>query len=213
MPVTDQCTSESIAVYDAQAVQLVAEYEALDTTTYRATYSALIPAGAGRLALDVGAGSGRDAAWLASLGFDVVAAEPAIGMREAGQRLHSDVPLRWLDDRLPDLEVTRALGLSFDFILLSAVWQHVAAADRPRAFRKLCTLLKPAGLLVLTLRHGPAPADRPMYPVSIGEVKALARDHGLAVVRVERAPDTSLRPGVAWTTMCLAPPKGSAPTG
>lgn len=45
--------------------------------------------GSGRdlLALDVGAGSGRDAAWLASWGYEVVAAEPAAGMRrEASKR-------------------------------------------------------------------------------------------------------------------------------
>jgi SAM-dependent methyltransferase len=208
--VTGQGTSESIAAYDAQALRLVAEYEALDPNDYRATYSTLIPAGAGRLALDVGAGSGRDAAWLASLGFDVVAVEPASGMREAGQRLHSEAQIRWLDDRLPALEATHALGLSFDIILLSAVWQHVAGSDRSRAFRKLCTLLKPGGLLVITLRHGPAPADRPMHPVSTGEVEAFAREHGLAVIKAERAPATPLRPGVTWTTMCLALPDDGA---
>ena len=37
------------------------------------------------LALDVGAGSGRDAAALAERGWDVVAVEPAAGLRELGQ--------------------------------------------------------------------------------------------------------------------------------
>lgn len=32
-------------------------------------------------ALDVGAGSGRDAAWLCDLGYEVVTVEPARGMR------------------------------------------------------------------------------------------------------------------------------------
>ena len=207
---TGQGTFECIAAYNAQAPQLAAEYEALDPSAYRATYSGLLPTGRGQLALDVGAGSGRDAAWLTSLGFDVIAAEPASWMRDCGQRLHSDVPIRWLNDRLPALDATHALGLSFDLILLSAVWQHVAPSDRPRAFRKLATLLKPGGLLVITLRHGPAPPDRPMHVVSTGEVEALAREHGLAVTRVERAPETFRRPGVTWTTMCLTLPNDGA---
>lgn len=202
--------SNSINAYDARAAQLAAEYESLDPGPYRATYSPLLPSGPGRLALDVGAGSGRDAAWLTTLGFDVVAVEPAAGMRNEGQRLHAEAPIRWLDDRLPALDGVHALGLSFELILLSAVWQHVAPGDRPRAFRKLATLLKPAGLLVITLRHGPAPSDRPMYEVSAGEVEALAREYGFSVTSVARAPETSRRPGVAWTTMCLTLPDDGA---
>ena len=53
-----------VAAYDAQADTLAAEYEALDPSGHRETFAALLPAGEGRLALDVGAGSGRDANWL-----------------------------------------------------------------------------------------------------------------------------------------------------
>jgi hypothetical protein len=44
-----------------------------------------------------------------------------------------------------------------------------------------------------------------MHEVSAGEVEALAREHGFAVDRVARAQETSRRPGVTWTTMCLRP--------
>ena len=90
------------------------------------------------------------------------------------------------------------------------MWQHVAPGDRARAFRKLATLLRPGGLLVITLRHRPAPADRPMHEVSAGEIEALARVHRLSVNKVERAPETSRRPGVTWTTMSLALPDDGA---
>lgn len=209
-PVTSGSAS-SINIYSAKAEGLATDYEALDPAAFRRSFTDLLPTGPDRLALDIGAGSGRDAAWLADLGFDVVAAEPAKGFREVGRRLRPASPVRWLDDRLPALAATHQLGLAFDVILLSAVWQHVAPADRMRAFRKMVALLKPRGLLVVILRFGPAPADRPMFEVSIGEIEALAREHGLAVNRVTTPmPDGAGRPGVSWVTMCLTLPDDGA---
>ena len=203
--------SDHVASYDAQAERLAAEYEALDPTDYRATYESLLPLGTDLLALDVGAGSGRDAAWLSVLGYEVVAAEPSAGMRSAGMAFHRDWSLRWIDDRLPGLDATHALGVSFDVVLLSAVWQHVAPGDRRRAFRKLATLLKPGGLLVITLRLGPAPVDRPMHEVSLGEVEGLAREFGLMVAKVEhRSGDARRRPGVDWITVAMRLPDDGA---
>jgi SAM-dependent methyltransferase len=140
-----------------------------------------IPRGGDLIALDVGAGSGRDAAWLATLGYEVVAAEPAAGMRLGALRRHPDPRIRWLDDRLPDLTGVHRLGLAFDLILLSAVWMHVPAPVRARAFRKLSTLLKPGGVILMSLREGPSEPDRPMWPAPAGEIEAFARAHGLAV--------------------------------
>ena len=203
--------TDHVAAYDRQSERLAAEYESLDPTDYRGTYAALLPTGTDLVALDVGAGSGRDAAWLAALGFEVVAAEPAAGMRDAGRRLHAGVGIRWLDDRLPALDATHALGLAFDVVLLSAVWQHVAPGDRSRAFRKLVTLMKPGGLLVITLRLGPAPSDRPMHEVSLGEVEGLARSLGLSIARVERrAGDARRGPGVDWITVAMTLPDDGA---
>ncbi|WP_242065492.1 bifunctional 2-polyprenyl-6-hydroxyphenol methylase/3-demethylubiquinol 3-O-methyltransferase UbiG [Trichocoleus sp. FACHB-262] len=120
------------------------------------------------LVLDIGAGSGRDAAWLADQGHEVVAVEPAAAMREAGQCLHPDSRIRWIDDCLPSLPNLHQLGLAFDFILLSAVWMHVPPAERSRAFRKVITLLKLGGPLAITLRHGPAEAQRQIYESDCG---------------------------------------------
>lgn len=205
-------TSTIIAVYSAQAAELFAAYEALDAEPFRQTYADLLPAGGpDRLALDVGAGSGRDASWLVSLGYDVVAAEPAAGLREKARLLRPDSPLRWIDDRLPALPRCHQLGLAYDVILLSAVWQHVAPWDRRRAFRKLTALLKPKGLLVIILRFGPSPPDRPMHEVSVGEIEALAREHGLAVTRTTTPmADGAGRADVNWVTMCLTLPDDGA---
>jgi SAM-dependent methyltransferase len=113
--------------------------------------------------LDVGAGTGRDAAWLTRLGYDVLAVEPSAPMRAAGEHHHPNVGLRWIVDQLPGLRATHKLNLAFDLILLSGVWQHVAPGEREQAMRKLRGLLRPGGVLALTLRHGPANAERAMH--------------------------------------------------
>lgn len=185
------------------ALALAEHYEALPDGAAFAAFRPVLPSGG--LALDVGAGSGRDAAWLERLGFDVVAAEPAAGLRAEGIRRHGP-GIQWVDDRLPSLDRVHRLGFTYDLILLSAVWQHVAPSDRPRAFGKLATLLRPGGLLGVSLRSGPAPADRPMFPTSAPEVEALARAHGMEVLRAQPSPDLQNRDSVTWMAVLLRMP-------
>jgi SAM-dependent methyltransferase len=192
-----------IGTYDRSASELADRYDSLpEGGAFPGVYSLLPESG---LALDVGAGSGRDARWLRTLGFEVVAVEPASGLRAHGVS-KSDARLRWIDDRLPALDRVHRLALSFDLITLSAVWQHVAPEDRSRAFRKLVTLLRPGGVLVLTLRSGPAPAGRPMHPTSTGEIESLARAYGMEVLKVQASDDLQGRGDVTWTTIALRMP-------
>ena len=195
----------SIAWYDRHVADVAAAYEALDPDQLHGWMRDLLPEAPG-LVLDVGAGSGRDAAWLAARGLDVVALEPSGQLREQGGRLHPLPRIRWIDDQLPDLAVASRLGLRFDLLWLSAIWQHVPPVQRPRAFRKLVAVLKPGGLLLVTLRHGPADPERAMHPVSVAEIEQLARAHGLAIVRTEARADQQGRPDVSWTAMALRLP-------
>jgi SAM-dependent methyltransferase len=148
--------SDAVSSYDAKAGILAARYETVRADAVHGTLLQFIPHGSDLIALDVGAGSGRDAAWLTSLGYDVVAVEPAASMRVEGQRRHPDGRIRWIEDRLPDLTGVNRLGLAFDLIMLSAVWMHVPPPVRARAFRKLVTLLKPGGTMLMSLREGRA---------------------------------------------------------
>jgi hypothetical protein len=127
-------------------------------------------------------------------------------MRDEGQRLHPSAGIRWVDDSLPALDKVYRLGLSFDFILLSAVWMHVAPADRRRAFRKLIALLKPGGRLAITLRQGPAEPERAIHAVSQGEIEALARAHGALIERVVDAEDHLGRGTITWKQMAIRLP-------
>lgn len=196
-----------IDAYDGQAGILAERYEAVSSEQMLADVLPVIPGGgASKLALDVGAGTGRDAAWLTSLGYEVVAAEPAAGMRRVAAEKHRSSGIRWVSDALPSLDHVHRLGLGYDLVLLSAVWQHVSPADRPRSFRKLATLMKPGGVLVMTLRHGPAPPEMQMHSTSSAEIEGLARTHGLEVLRVAASSDQGGRAGVTWDVMALRMP-------
>ncbi|HEY9624139.1 MAG TPA: class I SAM-dependent methyltransferase [Crinalium sp.] len=195
----------SIQWYEQHAATVISAYESLQAEDIHGWLTGLIP-DRPSVVLDIGAGSGRDAAWLATLGHEVIAVEPAIAMREEGQRLHPNAKIRWIDDRLPALQYVHQFGMAFDFILLSAVWMHIPPAERARAFRKLITLLKPGGLLAITLRHGAASANREIYEVTWEEIERLAREHGATIVRRVKERDRLSRVGVFWTHIAISLP-------
>lgn len=196
---------EAMRWYGANAKTLVQNWEAIDP---RKVHEWLLPhlPNDPSLILDVGAGTGRDAAWLASLGHKVVAVEPSTELRKLAQERHGSTSVQWVEDHLPGLEVVQRHGLSFDLILLSAVWMHIAADARARAFRKLVTLLKPGGALAISLRHGPVDDVRAMFPVSQTEIEVLARRHGAFVQSMTQSADELGRKDVSWTQLLIRLP-------
>ena len=198
--------ADPIAWYDANAEAAAARYERIAPERLHGWMADLMPA-APAAALDVGAGSGRDAAWLSSQGYEVVAVEPSPGMSAIARKRHPEPSIRWLADSLPALQRTVETGLAFDLILLSAVWMHVATTDRPMAFRRLVDLLEPGGLIALSLRQGPAEAARAMHPVSADEIRGLARDNGALIERYVTDDDHLGRPELRWTRMAVRRPR------
>ncbi|MET9919601.1 class I SAM-dependent methyltransferase [Streptomyces sp. NPDC006435] len=192
----------STAGYGEAAEALAEQYESVTFDEVHREVLHLFPFRPG-FVLDVGAGSGRDAAALAAKGHRVVAAEPTAELRALGRRLHADQEIEWVDDALPELPGLTAQARRFDLILLTAVWMHLDARQRASSMARLVGLLGRGGRMVLSLRHGPVPAGRRMFPVSAEETISLARCHGLDVVHETRREDLHERPGVSWTHLGL----------
>jgi SAM-dependent methyltransferase len=152
--------------------------------------------------LDIGAGTGRDAAALAERGHRVVAVEPTEAMRERAKATHPDDRITWLDDSLPDLAVVTGRGERFDVVMMTAVWMHLDEAERRRAMLAVAALMRPGGVLSMTVRHGPVPAGRRMFEISAEETKALAAAEGLEAV-VELRGASSEQAGVEWTRLAF----------
>lgn len=191
--------------YEQNASQLVTQYESLAFEDVHAALLDLLPE-PGATVLDVGAGSGRDAAWFASRGYDVIAVEPSDAMRNYGRALHPSSRIHWLSDSLPELAQVRRLGLTFDLILLSAVWMHVLPACRARALRKLAMMLSPSGRIAISLRLGEPDTARAMHEVTLHELASLSQQFGLRLIRAADSADQLRRAGVSWCTAVLGLP-------
>lgn len=197
--------NRSVDWYELHADEVIERYESLAFERVHGWHRDSLP-DPPTTVLDIGAGSGRDAAWLARRGHEVVAIEPSAAMRERAQILHRSSPVSWMDDRLPGLARITRSGLSFDAILLSAVWMHIPAGERARAFRKIINLLRPGGMLVISLRLGAADPERGIHPVSVAELVQLCRDHGAFIEKTTEKDDALGRKGVQWTHVLIRLP-------
>ena len=97
--------------YAEQAETLLRQYESLSFGTVHATVRHLFPAHPSRV-LDIGSGTGRDAAGFAELGHRVLAVEPTAEFRLCAAALYPSPKIEWLDDCLPELALVIARGES-----------------------------------------------------------------------------------------------------
>lgn len=178
--------SASNAGYAEEAPRLLERYESRSPGGIHDPWAQLFPEPPARI-LDLGAGTGRDAAWFASLGHSVLAVEPTDALREGAAKLHPEPEIEWLDDILPGIPHVMARGETYDLILMHAVWMHLTEAERADGMANLAQLLQPGGRIAMSQRHGPVPEGRRMFDVSGEETIALAAQHGLVNLANERA--------------------------
>jgi 2-polyprenyl-3-methyl-5-hydroxy-6-metoxy-1,4-benzoquinol methylase len=188
--------------YAETADRLVEQYEGRTFADVHKSILHLIPTTPCRV-LDIGAGTGRDAAALAALGHRVLAAEPTAEMRAHAQRLHPSPRIEWIDDSLPELARIHDRGGRYDLVMMTAVWMHLDEVQRRRAMGRVATLIEPGGLMTLSLRHGPIPAGRRMFDVTSAETRALATEHGLTVLIDRDRPSVVGADGVWWSVLAL----------
>lgn len=188
--------------YGENANALAQEYESITFEEVHRDVLHLFPVCPSKV-LDVGAGSGRDAAALARRGHYVTAVEPTDALRRQGQAIHAGVEIAWLNDALPDLNVVRGRGEHFDLLLLTAVWMHLDEDERKRGMSSVAALLAPSGTVILSLRHGPTPNGRRMYNVSAQETSDLGKLHGLTETHRSQREDMLGRDAVWWSFLGL----------
>lgn len=184
--------------YSANADNLCEMYE-------RADPSGVFPAVAAKYAarpamghaLDIGAGSGRDAAWLTRLGFMVTAIEPDPEMLARARALHPEVAA-WSAARLPDLDGFNAPSGWFTLMVSNGVFMHLEPAERLQALRRLRPLLATEGEFHLNFRTvTPEDHAREMIDISIDEMRGHVADAGLRMTH-NTLEDTLGRKNLVW---------------
>lgn len=203
-------TLPSNAGYAAEAEACLVRYEARSSAEIHSDWLHLFPEIPCKV-LDIGAGTGRDAAWLASMGHEVVAVEPTEELRIPAQTLHPEANIIWVDDILPDLETVRSRSETYDLILMNAVWMHLTEDERIRGMKVVSELMAPGARWFLTLRHGPVPEGRRMFNVTGDETAKLAQQAGLSCIYNSHSdaiqPENKAR-GINWTKVVLERNRG-----
>ncbi|MFJ9148810.1 class I SAM-dependent methyltransferase [Streptomyces sp. NPDC102270] len=188
------------AYYAESAERLGRVYESVSFEAVHGALLDLLPEAPARV-LDIGAGTGRDAAALAGRGYTVDAVEPVAELRRVAERLHPGSGVSWRAGALPEIPGVRG---PYDVVLLSAVWMHLLPEERPHAMRRLAGLLGPGGILLITLRRGEPPVDRRMFDIPPREVAGHGAEAGLRLLRiVDEKADRLGRAAVHWNAVAL----------
>jgi SAM-dependent methyltransferase len=195
--------------YAEEAEELFKRYESIPATDAHRAVLHLIPTMPGAI-LDIGSGTGRDAAWFAGQGHRVVAVEPTDAMRLPAMALHPSPRIEWLNDSLPDLDLLLARGAKFDLVMLTAVLMHLDEEQRRRAMPRLASLLRAGGVMIMKIRHGTVPAGRRMFEVSAEGTIELAEMQDLRPVlnlRTASSQEGNRAADVTWTNLAFAKAK------
>lgn len=187
--------------YEAAAADLVDKFEAISSAEVFRPVQHLLPASPS-MVVDIGAGTGRDAAWFAGLGHTVVAVEPVDAFRQAGRERHASPQIAWVNDTLPRLERLAARGETFDLIVLGAVWQHLRDDERQTAFARLRAVSRGGGRVVMSVRNGPGAPGRTVYAASAADAVSWGRGAGFRCVFEALSPsiqELNRLAGVTWT--------------
>lgn len=146
--------------------------------------------GNGRRALVIGTGLGRDAEYLAGLGFDTTAFDVSATAVETARQRHaeSSVDYRVADLLNPPDEWVHG----FDFVFESLTVQSLPEPPRHEAISRVRELLRPGGtlLVVANARDAEQEAEGPPWPLTPAEVGLFA-DDDVTVVTQERITDTN----------------------
>jgi 2-polyprenyl-3-methyl-5-hydroxy-6-metoxy-1,4-benzoquinol methylase len=160
-------------------------------------------------AIELGCGTGANAVWLASQGFEVTAVDlSSVAIRRARHRAtQSHVVIRLLT---ADLRSWDRLGGPYDFFFDRGCYHAVRLADAPAYFRTLEHITRPGTLgLVLVGRPG-EPEDALGPPVVEEETVRMEFGAHFDILRLERfrfdAPSGRSRRYPAWS--CLVRRRG-----
>ena len=164
--------------YTQNAPKLCKIYDEVNASSIYGSFLPEIEERAGGFALDIGSGSGRDASWLASMGYIVTAAEPNDKMRQIAQETYGD-DASWVKSQLPNIDGIVIPDGGYDLIMCGGVMMHVKPSDRYDALLGIWRCLSSEGVAILNFRTVTVDdIGRDMFDITIDEITAIAGEIG-----------------------------------
>lgn len=157
-------------------------------------------------ALDLAAGEGRNALWLAERGWQVVAVDFSQVALDKGRQLAGDLPVEWVC-----ADATTWSGSGFDLVVVA--YLQVPATDRRAALGNAFDALVDGGTLLVVahdstnLTEGTGGPQDPSVLYTAEDVLADLAGRSFETVRVDRvarvvpAPDEHGSEGTAWDAL------------
>lgn len=203
----------TIAYYEAQWKDLVKRYESADVSGLQSLLASSFPSGS-RL-LELGCGSGRDAAFMVSRGFDVTASDAVQEMIDAAADCHKALSGRLCRICLPG-DLTSSLG-PFDGVYSVATLMHLTRPAIHEVFSRLSLVIVPGGRLFFSvpLQRDDVREDsfdaggRWFTSLSRSAWADICRHAGFEIIKTTTSSDGLGRESFAWFN-CLAVCKNMA---
>lgn len=193
--------------YNQNSLSVAERYESAEVIQLHDFLSAGLKPG-GRL-LELGCGSGRDAAFMVRQGFKVLATDGSPSMVEQAKHHHPELVGHVVHLKLPG-GLSNELG-KFDGIYAVAVLMHLCVKEIENTISAVNTLLIPKGRFVFSvpvLRDDAVTKEfdskgRRFTALSQNGWKDLCRQHNLQIIRTMICQDGLGRGGIVWMN-CLA---------
>lgn len=200
-------TDSTLAYYTTHCKDLVRRYESADVRDLHALLADSFPPGA-RL-LELGCGSGRDAAFMLTRGFDVIASDAVQEMIDAAAASHPALEGRLCRICLPR-DLSSSLG-PFDGVYAIATFMHLARPAIQEVFSGIRRVLVPNGRLFFSvpLHRDDVTADeldakgRLFTAMTRAGWTGICRQTGFDIISVTVSSDGLGRESFAWLN-CLA---------
>ena len=158
----------AIDYFNDRAEELARQYNALDRAKVHADLLALLPEGRALKVLDIGAGSGADAAMFSDRGHTVTAAEPAETLRKIGEDIFKNKNIKWNAEVLPKMGPQSAAEGPFDVITSVGVLQYIEEEKRASSLSKMFSLAAKGAYVEIQY---PTPASREhQYTIGHNEI-------------------------------------------
>ncbi len=156
--------------------------------------------------LDIGCGSGRDAAFMHQNAYDVLAIDGSREMITEAKRCHPE-----LADRLEVIKIPDEFhfeSFSFDGVYSIATLMHLDKDSIDRTIEKIAMTLKPGGKFFFSVSiqrndindHGEDEKGRYFTTMSEPEWITCCEKHGLQLEHSEVTADGLDRDGIVWLT-------------